>query len=631
MANAQGIRAGRAYVEVGTDESQLEKGLRAAEAKVKEFGKAIASIGAKLGALGAAITAPLLGAAKTFADSGSALHDMAERTGVSVEALSTLGFAARQSGTDMETVEGAIRKMQKALVAGSEENIQAEATFESLGMSVEDLMALSPEQQFEALGSAIAAIPNPTARAGAALQVFGKSGTALLPLLHDFAELSDQAREFGLVASTEAADAADRLGDAMDLLHDVIGSVVKSVGSALAPVLTEWSVILARIGKQIKDFVAAHKPMIDLVFRVGVGLTIAGAAFVALGVAISGVGATLGTVATLVGGVTTLFAAIVSPIGLVVAGLTGLTTWFLTSTKAGSQALSFLGDAFRDLAKVATDAFKGIGDALKAGDIQLAGQILWAGLKVEWLKGTNYIKGVWSDWSTAIVATFRGVQFKIAGAWIDAMAGLEKTLAKTTGNLTGIWNDAIVAIIKKTMPLEGMLGKVFGVDIGKALQDAVGNAVSDAGKADMSGKLGEIEKRRKDTQAALAGEQKAEEGNRGKGNEEARARDAAALKAAQDDLAGLLAKAKAGAAGVGAPALGKAPGMPSLPDIEELDNTLQETKDKTEVSGGFQAAALAGMGVGKSVEDEQLDEQKKMNNHLEKLNQKARVGQLVFS
>ena len=44
---------------------------------------------------------------------GSDLLDMSQRTGVSVEALSELGFAAEQSGADMETLEAGLRKMQK--------------------------------------------------------------------------------------------------------------------------------------------------------------------------------------------------------------------------------------------------------------------------------------------------------------------------------------------------------------------------------------------------------------------------------------------------------------------------------------------------------------------------------------
>ena len=114
MADAKGVRAGSAYVELLADDSALQKGLKKAEQSVKQFGVSVGKIGAGLAGIGAAITAPLIAATNTFADTGSALNDMSDRTGVSVERLSELGFAAEQTGTSMETVEGGIRKMQRA-------------------------------------------------------------------------------------------------------------------------------------------------------------------------------------------------------------------------------------------------------------------------------------------------------------------------------------------------------------------------------------------------------------------------------------------------------------------------------------------------------------------------------------
>ena len=122
MADAKSVCAGAAFVELFADDSALQKGLKKAEQSVKQFGVSVGKIGASLAGIGAAITAPLIAATNIFADTGSELNDMADRTGVSVEALSALGFAAQQTGTDMATVEGAVRRMQKVLVAGTDES-----------------------------------------------------------------------------------------------------------------------------------------------------------------------------------------------------------------------------------------------------------------------------------------------------------------------------------------------------------------------------------------------------------------------------------------------------------------------------------------------------------------------------
>ena len=52
MPTAQGIRAGKAYVELAVSNSKLVRGLRSAERKLKAFGGSVRQIGAKLAGLG---------------------------------------------------------------------------------------------------------------------------------------------------------------------------------------------------------------------------------------------------------------------------------------------------------------------------------------------------------------------------------------------------------------------------------------------------------------------------------------------------------------------------------------------------------------------------------------------------
>jgi len=109
------IRAGRAFVELFADDSKLVRGLHRAEMKLKAWGQSVRDLGLKMAAVGAAVATPLLGAAKAFASVGDTLVHVSERTGISVEALSELSFAADQCGVDMEGLETGIRKMQRTV------------------------------------------------------------------------------------------------------------------------------------------------------------------------------------------------------------------------------------------------------------------------------------------------------------------------------------------------------------------------------------------------------------------------------------------------------------------------------------------------------------------------------------
>ncbi|MBM4369837.1 MAG: hypothetical protein FJ102_26745, partial [Deltaproteobacteria bacterium] len=97
MADTRGIRAGRAFVELGVSD-KLSAGLRRAQKRLEAFGQGLRAVGVRMAGIGAAAVGSLLGAARHFATVGDDLEEMSQRTGVSVEALSELGYAAEIAG-----------------------------------------------------------------------------------------------------------------------------------------------------------------------------------------------------------------------------------------------------------------------------------------------------------------------------------------------------------------------------------------------------------------------------------------------------------------------------------------------------------------------------------------------------
>ena len=446
MGLSQGIRAGAAYVELYTKDSRLVKGLQVAEKKLQAFGAGIASIGTKLAGLGASVVTPLLGATKVFADMGSDMVDMSQRTGVSVEALSELGFAAEQSGADVETLEAGLRKMQKQIVEAASGSETAREALGKLGLTVDDLAKLSPDQQLKLIGDRLSQIQNPTLKAALAMEVFGKSGTKLLPLFANGArgieELQQQARDLGLTMSTDDAQAAEAFGDTLDVLWKVLKKTVFTIGSALAPLLTEVAEGVTRVVVTVTNWIKQNRDLVVWVFKIAAVAVAAGAALVVLGTAISGVGAALGAIATVATGIGaaiatlgSIIAAIVSPIGLVIAGVVALAGYLLYVTGVGEQALNWLAGVFTDLKNDALAAFQGISDALAAGDIGLAAKILWLTLKMEWQKGVNWLQEKW-------------VAFKefFLSVWTEAVFGLSRIMTNAWAGLQSIWTETVAAM-----------------------------------------------------------------------------------------------------------------------------------------------------------------------------------------
>ncbi len=639
MANAGAIRAGSAFVELFADDSALQKGLASAEKSVKQFGLSVGKIGASIGGLGAAITAPMIAAAAAFAESGSALLHMSERTGMSVEALSNLGYAAKQSGTDLEGVETGIRRLQKAMTAGSLENQQAAQTFQNLGLNIQRLMKLKPDEQFNTVATRLAAIANPAARAGAAMMLFGRSGTALLPMIEHLGALTEEFKTLGGPMTRQSAEAAERLRHSMVMLDVITKKIIGTIGSALAPSFEAWNKALAKVEKSVLDLVKANKPLVVTIATLGFALVAAGTAITALGVAIFGFGQVIGAISAVVGVFYSALLLLTTPLGLVALGFVGAT---IAMGKWGDLVETVTGtakDNFSGMLDTAKETFAGISDAMQAGDIALAAQVLFAGLKVEFLQGTTSLAKIWNDWGVGLTESFRGISFNIASIWIDLQANLKSMQAKTAADMEGTWAQMLARMVKGGLlqpglggPLQLGIEALTGVNPTEEIMKGMG-----IDQAAPSPEAADIEQKRREAQAALLGQEDAEAANRRKAA-------AAAVEAAENDLA--LAQIELHKVGMRAEKAKERAAAKSLVDAafgrdedakdaeettpEDLAAGVAAAAAKTDVSGTFSAAAAAGMGVGSSIEKEHLNESKKQTGELEKI-RKNTAKQQVFA
>lgn len=281
MSVGASIRAGEAYVEGTFRDGKLVAGLQRGTAHLKAFAGTLKNVGLQVGAAGAAITAPLVVSLNTFRKMGSELADMSARTGASVRALSELKFAASQSGTSIEKVEAAIKNLQKTLLAAEQGSAPAIAALDALGLSAEALRNLKPEDQLALVAAQLRQIKDPGMQAAAAMEILGKSGQELTPMLRDLEALRAQARELGLTMSPENAAAADALDDAMDVLNRTFEGTRAAVGAATAAMATDYVNALTAVSAAATHWINEHQQMVQWAGLLGGALTITGAGLMA--------------------------------------------------------------------------------------------------------------------------------------------------------------------------------------------------------------------------------------------------------------------------------------------------------------------------------------------------------------
>ena len=483
--NTRGIRAGRAFVELGVSD-KLSAGLRRAQKRLKAFGDGVRAVGTRLAAIGAAGLALLAASVRSFAKAGDTLDKMSNRTGVSVEALSELGFAAEQSGADLQTLEAGVRVMQRTLNDAERGLATAKDAMAELGLSADALRGLSPEQQFKTLAEALSRIEDPSKRAAVAMQIFGRAGTRLLPLIEGGADgieaLQEQARSLGLTISTEAAAEAALLTDTLNILWRTVRQGVFVVGSALAPAVTRLAEATSRVVVSVTAWIKANRAVVVAAAKVAAIVALVGLTLIAAGLGISVLAAALGGLATLVGAVGAAMATLLSPIGLVVAAVVGLGVAIVRYTSLGGQAVGWLMDRFGELRAFVERVAGGIADALAAGDLALAAEVLWLGLKVAWQRGVAELNAVWLEARAFFVGTAQKMWFgalaaaqivlhALESAWIETTAFLAKTWTRFASGFQRIWQNAVGFVAKRMLEIQGLFDSSLDVEAAKQAVD----------------------------------------------------------------------------------------------------------------------------------------------------------------
>lgn len=214
---------GTLVVKMAADSAQMRSELDRVKGKLKETDGGVSALSGAFKNLGGIVGTFSMAAVVTQAlQAASALNDTAVKTGLSIDALQRLQFAATLSGGSLEGVSGAVARMQKALVGAEEGGKEAVAALDRLGLSAQQILALSPDKQFEAIAQKIAAIQDPAERTTAAMALFGRSGAELIPTLIAIGtngeEMAAQLSAIGGPVADKAIANVDTLGDQLDVL-----------------------------------------------------------------------------------------------------------------------------------------------------------------------------------------------------------------------------------------------------------------------------------------------------------------------------------------------------------------------------------------------------------------------------
>ncbi len=602
------VKAGEAYVELGVRD-KLDAGLKAAAAKMNAVGKKFATSGAAIGGVGVAITGSLVGIASSFANAGDKMQKMSLRTGASVESLSALAFAAEQSGTSIDAVGDAMFRSSRRIANAAETGMSPAArALKLLGVNLQELDAMSADQQFLKLADVLGKVENEAFANQMGFEILGDSFKQLKPLMDEGSDgikaLMAEADQLGRTMSTDDANAAAAYADAMNRVISATKGAKNQIGAALAPAITSITNSFVEILKPVVQFVKNNREMILGVAALGAALLAAGAALTTAGFAFIGIGAALGAVASAI-------AFIVSPVGIAIAAIAALGTAVFKYTDYGAKAVEFFIDTFEPLGTVISDTFATVQNALATGDLNAAFDAIADGLEFTWLSIVDSMKDYWRGFMDYFFEISKAVT-KAVGSLFEKLGGVIKSLSDAYGNY---YNSVFNSLTEFFGEMNGVRtiggggdawndGGAIGMDF-----SGIGDSISDFGVA------------MQDSADGIGASSKADREAR---DAERRARMDALKKdiAASGQQARKEIEDRRGAA-------------PDRPDLQNLVDGLQNEMDQggekmtSAARGTFSGFGAMFLGGQQSIQKDQLDVQKQIAENTEQMVDQGNGGVFV--
>ena len=207
-----------------------------------KFAGALKGATAAIGASMAAVTGAAIATGKAFLDSanevaeyGDQVDKMSQKMGISAQSYQEWDFIMQHAGASIDSLKGSMKTLATAAETGSE-------AFDALGISQEQIAAMSQEDLFAATIASLQNIEDETTRTYLASQVLGKGATELGALFNMSASeteaLRQQVHDLGGIMSDEAVKDAAAYQDAMQNMQTSLDGVKRNMMSEFLPGIT---------------------------------------------------------------------------------------------------------------------------------------------------------------------------------------------------------------------------------------------------------------------------------------------------------------------------------------------------------------------------------------------------------
>lgn len=278
--------------------------IKAAGAKMKEYGGKVEDVGKKLSKISGVAAGALGALGKIGYDAMQTADDLAamsQQTGVSTDELQKWSYASDLVDVSVDDMTGAMKKLKKGMGSGSQ-------AIADLGVDVKnaDGSFRSTTDVFYDVLEALSQIDNETERDIKAMDIFGKSADDLAGIIDDggkaLKEYGQEAEDLGLIMSGDTLDALNDANDTLDKTKKNISMSLGELGGTLiqafGPALEKVAGLIGTVTEKIRGLSPAQAETIVKILGV---IAVIGPLVLTIGKIITGIGSVISIIGTIVG------------------------------------------------------------------------------------------------------------------------------------------------------------------------------------------------------------------------------------------------------------------------------------------------------------------------------------------
>jgi hypothetical protein len=399
---------------------QLDQGSMAqAEANLSGLTKTVRTFAATLA--GSYLISKLGEFSDQMVTLGSNLNDQSQRLGVSATDLYAWQRAANDAGVQSEAFNASMLRFARFQEAARGGNANAARSFRQLGVSIKnaDGTARPLADVFTDAGVAISRIPDAGRRASMSMQLFGRSGAALIPLFADGgASIAEMRREIGELYGNDLnslAGSADATGDNIARFGAAVDALKVSIAVGILPAISSF----------INNIISAARVMRPILERTSLfraALIVLPAVFLAVKAASIQAG-----IATLIAWLPTIgmFVAIAIAAAALIIIVEDIVTGFTGGKSVivgGLQEIgAYFAEVFADMRARAVEFVQSIGEGFAQ---------IWMAPAEAWNAFKTLIFGGMIDLGMCLIDASLEIRDTITGAFVSAFASIVEIFQK---------------------------------------------------------------------------------------------------------------------------------------------------------------------------------------------------------